>query len=227
MWHRHTLLYLCVLLFTIATGCSKRGGKTTEMSAQSVDTIPMLVYQIQKCSRLYTAEYDIHKIVTFSDEKHLKGRFLENDYDIQLPIGDRRIAIPLDVKLKAYIDFSQFSAKNISRNGKKITVTLPDPRVVMTSSKVDHKGIKEFVDFTRSDFSDAEMTELERQGCDAIVKSIPRLGIIETAQENAARTLIPMIELMGFKESDITISYRRDFGEDDFGSVFVTNDKGR
>lgn len=224
---RYTLLYICALLLIMASGCSKRGGKTDKESKVAVDTIPMLVIQIQKCSRLYTAEYDIHKIITFSDEKRLKGKLFDHDFDIALPLGDRRIAIPLDAKLKAYIDFSQFSANNISHNGKKITVTLPDPRVVMTSSKVDQKGIKEFVDFTRTDFSDAEMTDLERQGRDAIVASIPQLGIIETAQENAARVLIPMIELMGFNESDITICYRHDFGEDDLGSVFVTNDKGR
>ena len=93
----------------------------------SVDTLPMLITQIQKCSKLYTAEYRVHKIVTHDDVLRLKGSVLSRQFNIKLPLGDRKIAIPIDAKLKAWIDFSQFSERNIERRGNHITIILPDP----------------------------------------------------------------------------------------------------
>lgn len=207
--------------------CSDGRKTDDETLPRSIDTVPMLVMQIQKCSRLYTAEYDIHKIVTHDDVKRLKGTVAGHDFDIRLPLGDRKIAIPIDAKLKAYIDFSSFSEKNVKRNGRKIVVTLPDPKVTLTSSKVDQKNVKEYVGTIRSHFSDAEMTAFERQGREAIIASIPRLGIIETARENAASVLIPMIEMMGYEEGDITVTFRKDFTERDLNTIMESNSSGR
>ena len=46
--------------------------------AQGIDTVPMLIMQVQKCSKLYTAEYRVHKIVTHDDALRLKGSLLKN-----------------------------------------------------------------------------------------------------------------------------------------------------
>ncbi len=199
--------------------CSQRKEADAEAAAAAIDTVPMLIMQVQKCSRLYTAEYSIHKIVTYDDIVRLKGSVLKRDFNIRLPLGDRKIAIPMDAKLKAYIDFSGFSERNVERRGKKITVILPDPKVVLTSTKVDHANTKEFVSLTRSRFSDAEMADLERQGRAAIIASIPNLGIIESARASAARVLIPMVEQMGYAEGDITITFRKDFTGRDIGTL--------
>ena len=116
-------------------------------TVQGVDTVPMLITQVQKCAKLYTAEYHVHKIVTHDDVVRLKGTLLKRGFDIKMPVGDRKIAIPIDAKLKAYIDFSTFSEENIERQGKEITIILPDPQVTMTSSKIDcpvssNRGVK-------------------------------------------------------------------------------------
>ena len=81
----------------------------------------------------------------------------------------------------------------------------------MTSSKVDHDEIKQYIDLTRSRFTDAEMTNFENQGREAVVKSIPQLGIINTARDNAAQVIIPMIVKMGYDEKDITVTFRKDY----------------
>ena len=120
----------------------------------------------------------------------------------------------MNATLKAYIDFSQFSEKNVERNGERITVILPDPKVEMTSSKIDQKNIRQYVAIARAEFSDAEMSSYEQQGRQAIIESIPSLGIIETAQENAARVLVPMLVEMGYKEENITIAFRKEFKTD-------------
>ena len=36
--------------------------------SQGLDTVPMLITQVQQCARLYTAEYRVHNIVTHDDD---------------------------------------------------------------------------------------------------------------------------------------------------------------
>lgn len=187
--------------------------------AQGIDTVPMLIMQVQKCSKLYTAEYRVHKIVTHDDALRLKGSLLKKQFDIKLPMADRKIAIPIDAKLKAYIDFSDFSEKNIERDGKKITIVLPDPHVSMTSSKIDQKNVRQYVALTRSDFSDAELADYQQQGRKAIIESIPKMGILESAQRNAAKVLVPMLKELGYAEEDITIAFRKQYGPKDMFSI--------
>jgi hypothetical protein len=63
------------------------------------------------------------------------------------------------------------------------------------------------------------MTNYERQGRAAIIESIPQLGIISTAQENAARVLVPLITQMGYREEDIYIQFRKEYGLKDIQSL--------
>ena len=88
---------------------------------RSIDTVPMLILQVQKCSKLYTAEYRVHKIVTHDDALRLKGQLMSKQFNLKVPLADRKIAIPMDAKIKAYIDFSEFSEQNIERSGNQIT----------------------------------------------------------------------------------------------------------
>ena len=192
----------------MACGGDKENGNDVTENNLATDNIPMLIRDIRKCSKLYTSEYNIRKIVTYSDEPRLKGKVLGHEVDMKMPVGDRKIAIPMNVTLKGYIDFSDFSEKNVRREGRRIIVTLPQPQVAVTASKIDQAGIKEYVSFMRSRFSDAEMTEFEKQGRQAVVNSIPRLDINETTSVNAAKILIPMIVKMGYDEKMITIELK-------------------
>ena len=198
---------------------SEDDAKQEAAIAQGIDTVPMLIMQVQKCSKLYTAEYRVHKIVTHDDALRLKGSLLKKQFDIKLPMADRKIAIPIDAKLKAYIDFNDFSEKNIERDGKKITIVLPDPQVSMTSSKIDQKNVRQYVALTRSDFSDAELADYQQQGRKAIIESIPKMGILESAQRNAAKVLVPMLKELGYAEEDITIAFRKQYGPKDMFSI--------
>lgn len=203
-------LFIKIVFTTLLfMSCSRGGDTTQEDQPVATDTIPLLVMQIQKCARLYTTEYHIHKIVTHDDVLKLKGNLLSKDIDVALPLGERKIAIPMDATLKAYIDFSDFSERNIERHGDKITIVLPDPQVVLTSSKINQHEIREYVGLTRSHFSDKELSSYEQQGRQAILNSVPRLGIKQQAQANAARVLVPMLTEMGYREENVTIAFRR------------------
>ncbi len=201
-------LFLTFIAFSLLS-CSCNGDSTKVTKVVVTDTLPSLVMQIQKTSRLYTTEYHIHKIITHDDVVRLKGNLLQQEFDFTLPLGERKIAIPMDATIKAYIDFSNFSENNIDRNGDHITILLPDPQVTLTSSRINQKEIKEYVGLTRSHFTDKELSSYEQQGRKAIISNIANMNIIPTAQANATRILVPMISQMGYKEENITIAFRK------------------
>ena len=97
---RYVPLTMLFMLF-LFSACKK---EKAEAEVAKIDTIPTLVMQIQKCSKLYTAECKMHKIVTHDDKVSLHGKFMETDYNIDLPVGSRKVAIPMDATIKAYID---------------------------------------------------------------------------------------------------------------------------
>lgn len=217
---RKYVLFTCAVLVVLGLlFCHSRivheDTEAPDPVVQAIDTVPMLVTQVQQCAKLYTAEYRVHKIITHDDVIRLKGTVLQRDFNFKVPLGDRKIAIPMDAKLKAYIDFSQFSEKNIERQGNKITILLPDPKVTMTSSKIDQKNVRQYVALTRAYFSDAELANYQQQGRAAIIADIPKLGILETAQANAAKVLVPMLKDMGYEEKNITVAFRKQYGADD------------
>lgn len=208
MKHKATLIV--IMAITLLASCNRN---KTDETAKQIDTIPEMVMQIQKCSRLYTAEYKFHKIITHQDKKTIKASLFKTDMSFDIPMSQRKIAIPMDATVKAYIDFSNFSEKNITKYGNKIEVTLPDPRIIMTSSKIDHDGIKKDVSLIRYNFSDEELSSYEKQGRDQIIKSISQTDILDRAKMNAANNIIPMIKLMGYNEKNITISFRKSFND--------------
>lgn len=202
-----TRIVSCAVVALMAfTGC-KDNGKTDDVQRKDIDTIPMMVQQIKECSRLYTAEYKVHKIVTHSDTTKISGKILGKEMSLSMPGGRRKVAIPIDATLKAYIDFADFSEDNVTRDGDMIRITLPNPHVVMTSSRIDHEGIKKYVSLIRRDFSDEELSHYEKQGRADIIADIPKLGILGSARRSAAMQLLPIISMLGIKQENIIISF--------------------
>ena len=202
-----TFYFVIVLCLSLLSACR---GEETQAEVVRVDTLS-LVMQVKECARLYTAEYEVHKLVLKDDPLRVKGNLFQRAFDVKVPIGERKVMIPLDVTLKAYIDFTGFGEKNVSRSGDRIVVTLPDPRVVVTSSRINHDEVKQFVSLTRSDYTSAELADFTRQGEDEILASVPQWGILEMARENAAHVLVPMLTRLGYDERNIVISFRKDF----------------
>ena len=52
----------------------------------------------------------------------------------------------MEATLKAYVDFGKFGEDNVRRRGDRIEITLPDPQVELTGTRIDNKGIKRYVD---------------------------------------------------------------------------------
>lgn len=211
-------LYICILSaiclifvvsFFLTKGCTNEAEKPAEDTVR-IDTLSVMITQIKRCSRLNTAEVKVHKIITHDDVTNLSGKILGKEISIDLPTGKRKVAIPLYATIKASIDMGKITDQDIVRDGDRIEIFLPQPEVSITETHIDHDGVRQYVALTRSNFSDAELQSYEKKGRDEIQKDIPKLGIKEMARESAARQLVPIMQMLGFKDSNITISFRTD-----------------
>ena len=202
------LLVLCLMLLIGFLIGSHR--KTDKAPVASIDTIPVLAQRISDCSRLYTAEYQLHKIVMYDDPAVVDGKLFNHDIHINLPLGTRCIAIPVTATAKAYIDMNRLTADNIHRHGDKVEIILPDPEVTLTATRIDHEGIMQEVSLLRSRFTDDDITTIQQQGRKDIINSLPSTDILADARQSAARQLIPIIVRMGFREENVTITFRRE-----------------
>lgn len=204
-------------------GCKKHRMSEPDAMRPGADTTALIVMQATRCARLYTAEFRIHKVVTHEDVRRLKGRFLSIPVDMNLSVGSRKAAVPIDVTLKAYIDFSEFDASHVRRDSNRIAIILPDPHIVATASRVDHKATRQYIDLTRSRFSDRELADFARQGADSIVVHAYRYGLEETARRSAVKIFLPVLRRMGYEEKDITVKFRKTFSPDDWRTMITFN----
>ena len=207
-------LFLCCLLLLFLAGCGKKqeaqtGGKT------DVDTLTVLATHISACSRLYTSQYDLRKILIYTDTTTLNGNFLNQHVKVNVPFSDRRIAIPVTATAKGYIDLGRLKKSDIVRRGDKLEIILPDPEIALTATAIDHAGVKQKVGLLRHRFSDEEVTDIQQEGRAELIKSLAQTNILEDAKENAARVIIPLAVQCGYREENVTVTFRKDFRNSD------------
>lgn len=213
----YPLLLLSLLIgVSLSTGCSRSeepAEASTDSTAEKVDSKRLLVMTVRGCSRLYLTEMHIRKLVTFTDEPSVKGTVLGMPVDVPTRWGKRRIAIPLDVTLKAYVDMAAFDETNVERTDSTLTLTLPDIRIMATASKIDNAGIRQYVDFARSYYTDAEITKFAQQGEQSILSHLSQYGLEQEAQRSAARQLLPLLQGLGYKDGNVNVRFRKTYSD--------------
>lgn len=195
--------HIIALLAIIVTSCSSAPQETPT----PVDKEQDLVMAVTKSSKLYTVQYNVRKIVTFNDITTIKGSLFFEKFDFTLP-GDRKVAIPVDATIKGYIDLSQFSKQNININGDEVNITLPDPQIMLSSSKIDHAAEKEYTSWYRTNFSEEEKEKYIKQGVASIMAGMKETDIIERSRINAFNALQPIFIAAGFLPQNIHINFR-------------------
>ena len=184
----HTAFCTVVALLAIlmvATGCSRQ---------REEKELQQEILSISSMKELGLVEYKVRKIIKADDQ----GEWYK--------IGDRKILLSCTAYLKAGIDLSSFSAEDISvdRAAGKVTVTLP--HATLLSLDIPASEIRQEFDqvtLRRSDFSAQERNELLRQGERQIRRSVPSLGILQKAEENARKFFSSAFEKLGFTTVEV------------------------
>ena len=202
----HFLFALFVSSLFLAHSCGQH--ESTDALRPSTDTLRLVAEQTARVSRLHTTELQIHKLVTHSDQSRLRGTVFSVPVDMGLKPGERKVAIPIDVTVRASIDFSKFSSHDVRRDGDKVVITLPDPQIEVTAARIDHSGVRQYIDPLRSQFSDRELTDLARRGENAILKNLDRAALADRAREDARLILLPLLRRCGVGDGDVSVIFR-------------------
>ncbi len=158
------------------------------------DTTEREIEAISQMRELSLVEYRVRKIVKADDE----GEWYK--------IGDRKILLSCTAYLKAGIDLSGFSAENVDINRLDGSVTVTVPHAKLLSLDMPASEIREEYDHVtmlRHSFSAEERNALLRQGEKQIRSSVPSLGILEKAEENARRFFESVFTKMGFTSVEV------------------------
>ena len=189
-------------------GCQNRPeDKSPKTGATDADHSG-LVLRISEQSRLHVAECQVHKVITHRDLLQWEASIPGLDIKRTFSVGNRKIAIPIDVELRVYIDFSNFGEGHVETSGDSIHILLPNPQIVVSSSQIDHKGIRQYADFIRNEYSDEEMNRLARHGVQSVLRDAAGTDLLRTAQANAKAILVPLITRLGYREENIRITFR-------------------
>ena len=183
----HIIGFVLAVLLVTATvpGCSERVPE---------DTTQREIEAISQMRELSLVEYRVRKIVKANDE----GEWYK--------IGDRKILLSCTAYLKAGIDLSGFSAENVDINRLDGSVTVTIPHAKLLSLDMPASEIREEYDHVtmlRHSFSAEERNALLRQGEKQIRSSVPSLGILEKAEENARRFFESVFQKMGFETVEV------------------------
>ena len=179
--------YLHFFLFLTILCCQNCRQKQRDESA--------VVQSIRQTGRLVTAEYTLQKMVKAADNQ------------TWYKVGDRSILISVQAVVKAGIDLQQVTKENVSFQDSVMRVQLPKPAIFSVSLPPEKiRVLFEDVAIFRSRFSAAEREGLLRQAETQVRRLADSLGILRTAQENAATFLRRLLLRPDIKEVKLEFS---------------------
>lgn len=184
----HTVGTFCVLFLLLTLpGCRER--------AAVEDTVQREIEAITAMKQLSLVEYRVSKIIKADDE----GAWYK--------IGERKILLSCTAYLKAGIDLATFGPDDVDVDwtGKRVSVTIPHATLLsldMPASEIRQEY--DHVTMLRQSFTAEERNALLRQGEKQIRDSVPSLGILEKADENARRFFESVFQKMGFESVEVS-----------------------
>ena len=184
----HTVgtFFVLFLLLTLP-GCRER--------AAVEDTVQREIEAITAMKQLSLVEYRVSKIIKADDE----GAWYK--------IGERKILLSCTAYLKAGIDLATFGPDDVDVDwtGKRVSVTIPHATLLsldMPASEIRQEY--DHVTMLRQSFTAEERNAPLRQGEKQIRDSVPSLGILEKADENARRFFESVFQKMGFESVEVS-----------------------
>ena len=184
------------ILVLAAAGCTSSGKTLTDAALQCIN-------QISSERQLELVEYEIHKIVKADD----KGAWYK--------IGDRKLLLTCKAYLQVGVnleDFNPFTDVVVDEERQGISITLPCPTLLSLEMPLEHVEVAdEKITGLRDDFEMAEINKILRLGEQQIRDSVPALGIIDEAKQNARLFFEPALKHLGF--TSVYISFKQPVNE--------------
>jgi hypothetical protein len=172
--------YLTGLFLLLVAGC-----KQSPTPAEKV-------LAIREMGALATTEYTVTKIVKAEDNK------------TWYKIGDRKILMSIEARIKAGIDLTQLKQEDISINGKSIRLKLPPPSILSVQLPPDKIKLEyQEIGLLRMDFDQAERMQLLEQAERQVQAAIPETGILETTRIHTSNWIQQFCRQLGFEEIHI------------------------
>ena len=195
------LLAVCLPMLA-AAGCASpekdAGPSLADAALQRID-------QIRSERQLELVEYEISKIVKSVD----KGSFWQ--------IGSRKVLLTCKAYLQAGIDLGDFNPMTdvvIDEERKSVTITLPSPKLLSMEMPLKEVLVEDSQStWFRRDFSMAELNQILRIGEKQILDSVPDLGILDEAKQNARLFFEPALKHMGF--TSVHVSFKEPVNENE------------
>ena len=166
-----------LLLVLICSACNKKEQQVQQVMA------------LQQMSDLATVEYVVTKIIKASDNK------------TWYKIGDRKILMSCKATLTAGIDLSAIKREAVQIEGKNITLILPHSKMIAVNIKPEDI-VEEYasIDVLRQPFTGEERNTLAIQAENQVKASIAELGILQTAETNAALFVNSFLHRLGYEK---------------------------
>ena len=184
------LLHTVPLLLAVVLALSGCHGR-----AAVEDTVQREIEAITAMKQLSLVEYRVSKIVKADDE----GAWYK--------IGDRKILLSCTAYLKAGIDLATCGPDDVDMAGPGTRGPVTIPPATLRSLDMPASEIREEYDHVtmfRESFTAEERNALLRQGETQIRRSVPALGILDKADENARRFFESVFQKMGFETVEVS-----------------------
>jgi len=154
-----------------------------------------VIKEMKALKRLETASFTIEKIVDAGSNGNVLQEFLYGDKILLIAHG----------QVVAGLDFEQLTEKDVQVEGKKITITLPQPSIFFT--RLDNQQTKIY-DRTRGLLA-PKNSDLESQARLAAENSIQKAAcdahILQQAKDNGEKQLLFLLKSLNFSEVIINI----------------------
>jgi len=154
------------------------------------------VLKIKELSDLATVEYTVTKIIKATDDS------------TWYKLGDRKILMSCDAKIKAGVSLSEITDKDIVVNGTSVSIQLPAAKILYIN--IPPESVVERyaeIGLLRAEYSIAEKNAFLQVAEKDVTNTLKELDILATAEKNTKTIIESWLSIAGFK--NIAISFKK------------------
>lgn len=176
------LITVCLAVMVFSISCSRAKQKDLSQT----------ILTLKETGQLVTAEYTLGKVIRASDDK------------TWYKIGDRKIIINCEAYLKAGVNLQNITPDNFAAYKDSMVITLPHAQVFSLNIPPNKIQVAfEDIGAFRSAFSAGEREQLVAQAEPQMLRLADSLGVLQTAETNAATFVQHIFEQAGYTKTSV------------------------